>query len=297
VEATQALRQVLARAVVWQLLDHNPAREGVANPGRPPHEQRPFDSWRQLRAVVDQLATRDRAIVVFAAATGLRPGEWTALEWRDIDLAAGVVYVRRAYGDGEVKAPKTRRSLRAVPLQATALEALALLPRRIDSPLVFPGARGGYLDLHNWRSRAWRRAQQAAGIEPRRRVYDLRHTFATFALRAGVPTFDLCRYMGTSLAMIERHYGHLARDAHQHAVGLLDELAAAEAVDVAWTSGGRRRSRPAKRRAPIRRWEPDRGKPSNGLEPLTPSLPCKFQEGTEGSSVPSWVDNPWSRPL
>jgi integrase len=36
----------------------------------------------------------------------------------------------------------------------------------------------------------------AAGIEPLRRIYDLRHTFATFALRAGVSTFDLSRRMG-----------------------------------------------------------------------------------------------------
>jgi len=34
-------------------------------------------------------------------------------------------------------------------------------------------------------------AQKVAGIEPLRRVYDLRHTFATFALRAGISTFDL----------------------------------------------------------------------------------------------------------
>ena len=33
------------------------------------------------------------------------------------------------------------------------------------------------------------------GIEPLRRIYDLRHTFATFALRAGVSTFDLSRYL------------------------------------------------------------------------------------------------------
>jgi hypothetical protein len=33
-----------------------------------------------------------------------------------------------------------------------------------------------------------------------------------FALRAGISTFDLSRYMGASLTMIDRHYGHLARD-------------------------------------------------------------------------------------
>jgi hypothetical protein len=37
----------------------------------------------------------------------------------------------------------------------------------------------------------------------------MRHTFASNALDAGVGTFELSRYMGTSLEMIERHYGHL----------------------------------------------------------------------------------------
>jgi integrase len=39
--------------------------------------------------------------------------------------------------------------------------------------------------------------------------YVLRHTFASNALAAGVGTFELARYMGTSVEMIERTYGHL----------------------------------------------------------------------------------------
>src|SRR5207253_10058879 len=86
----------------------------------------------------------------------------------------------------------------------------------------------------------FRSAQLAVGITPLRRVYDLRHTFATFALRAGISTFDLSRYMGASLTMIDRHYGHLARDGRDHAINLLDNYSgSAEAdvhqVDVAWT--------------------------------------------------------------
>jgi integrase len=73
---------------------------------------------------------------------------------------------------------------------------------------VFPAERGGYLGLYNLRNREWKPAQLATGLEPPRRIYDLRHTFATFALRAGISTFDLSRYMGASLTMIDRHYGH-----------------------------------------------------------------------------------------
>ncbi len=88
----------------------------------------------------------------------------------------------------------------------------------------------GYLDLHNFRNRNWKPAQAAVGIEPFRRIYDLRHTFATFALRAGISTFEFSRYMGASLTMIDRHYGHLARDGREHAIRLLDDLNAS-AVD------------------------------------------------------------------
>ena len=87
-----------------------------------------------------------------------------------------------------------------------ALEALERLPRS-DNRLLFPASRGGYIELHSWRGRHWRPAQFAAGIDPIRRPYDLRHTYATFALRAGVSIFDLSRFMGASLAMIDRHYG------------------------------------------------------------------------------------------
>ena len=87
----------------------------------------------------------------------------------------------------------------------------------------------------------WRPAQEAVGITPLRRVYDLRHTFATFALRAGISTFDLSRYMGATLTMIDRHYGHLARDGREHAIRLLDgyadiKAADVQALDVRWTS-------------------------------------------------------------
>ena len=183
-EATQALRQVLSRAVEWRIIDVNPAKHGVDNPQRRRTEKRPFESWAQLAEVASRLGERERALVMFAAATGLRPGEWIALERRDIDRGARVVYVRRAFRNGRIKCPKTEGSVRAVPLQTVALEALDQLPTRAGTGLLFPSVRGAYFDLHNFRTREWKPAQVAAGITPTRRIYDLRHTFATFARRA-----------------------------------------------------------------------------------------------------------------
>jgi hypothetical protein len=61
-----------------------------------------------------------------------------------------------------------------VPSQGMALEALLRLPPN-ESPLVFPNARGGHVDLHDFRQRYSRPALCAAGIEPLRQPYDRRH--------------------------------------------------------------------------------------------------------------------------
>jgi integrase len=62
-----------------------------------------------------------------------------------------------------------------------------------------------------------------------RRIYDLRHTHATFSLAAGVSLFTLARRMGTSVEMIDRTYGHLAPDAEEYERGLLDAFDSAAA--------------------------------------------------------------------
>jgi integrase len=233
-EATQALRQVLNRAVACGLLDYNPAKRGVPNPPRRAKEKRPFETWRQIQEVAAELGPVYGPMVVFAAATGLRPSELFGLEKRDVDRQLGVVYVRRAYANGRLKHTKTRLSSRAVPLQAKALEALDRLPAS-GNPILFPNTRGGRIDFRIFGRKHWRPAQTKAGIDPIRGLYDLRHTYATFARRAGVPVFAVSRFMGTSIAMIDRHYGHLANDRRDHAVALLDALAFERAVDAAWT--------------------------------------------------------------
>ncbi len=234
-EATQALRQVLNRAVAWGLLDFNPAKHGVSNPQRRPKEKRPFESWAQIEAVAAKLGPVYGPMVIFGAATGLRPSELFGLEQHDVDRELAIVYVRCAFANGRIKNTKTRLNTRAVPLQAKAVEALDRLPASVN-PILFPNARGGRIDFRVFGRRHWRPAQVSAGIEPIRGLYDLRHTYATFALRAGVAVFAVSRFIGSSIAMIDRHYGHLARDSHVHAVSLLDALAVERAVDATWTS-------------------------------------------------------------
>jgi hypothetical protein len=77
-------------------------------------------------------------MVLFAAATGLRPGEWIALEQRDIGLDNRLVHVRRAFRVNRLKTTKTDTP-RAVPLQRSALDALDQPPSPPSATsLLFP---------------------------------------------------------------------------------------------------------------------------------------------------------------
>jgi integrase len=208
-----ALRQTCEAGVRYGYLIRNPAKLAGPNPPTPPRGVRVYTP-KELDAIANELDTRGAAAIRFASATGLRPSEWANVERRDVDRAKRVLSVRGT---------KTHRSRREVPLTTAALDAIDSLPARIDTVYLFGAAKGGPFDVANFRRREWGPALEAAGIAKPARLYDLRSTFASNALAAGITVYELARIMGTSVGMIERHYGALIDTARE---SLLDRLEA-----------------------------------------------------------------------
>jgi integrase len=226
-----SLRQVLTAAVRWKLIRENPATQAGSNPQPRREEVAFFDSLADVDGLAVELGVAFGPIAVFGVETGLRPSEWAALERRCVDRRTGVIQLRRSVVDGHVKEyGKTARSRRNVPLTARALAAIDALPARIDTPLLFPAARGGFIDLDNWRRRDWRPALEAAGLDPSLTPYAMRHTYASFALDAGVTIFELSRLMGTSVKIIDDTYGHLVQGSFDRVRAALEERARRDGI-------------------------------------------------------------------
>ena len=140
----------------------------------------------------------------FGTHTGLRPGEQQQLRWSAVRLAEGTVEV------GKGHRVKTQESARTVPVRGRALEVLerraAARQGEADGP-VFTGAGGQAVNV-GYLSKQLQRFGADAETGKNVTAYSLRHSFGTRLALGGTPLYLLAQLMGTSVAMIEKHYGH-----------------------------------------------------------------------------------------
>jgi integrase len=230
-----SLRQVLNQGVEWGYMPANPARPAaVRGPRQTAPDIRPFRSWAEVEQVA-RAAGSYGALIRFACATGLRPEEWAALTWADVDFAARTVTVNKVWVKGKLRLSvgKSEAAFRTVSLQEPALAALRSLPRPLQSEHpVFTAPNGGYIDLDNWRARVWKKAMTASGLEYRP-LYQMRHTFATLALAASADIYWVSKQLGhESIRTTLKHYARFVPAVDERNMRLLDDFAARAAEDV-----------------------------------------------------------------
>ena len=217
------LYKALKQAVRWSLLPRNVC-EVVVPPRVPKSEIKPLDA-RQAKKLLD--TARDTqpgfyALYVLAVATGMRSGEILGLQWRDVDLGAGTLQVRRTVFNGVVSTPKTSRSNRSIRLPKMAVEALRRHTR--SSEWVFSSKNGTSLSVHNLHNRSWKPLLKDAGL-PNIRFHDLRHTCATLLLSKGVHPKLVQELLGhSSIEITLDTYSHVLPSMGDGMASAMDDL-------------------------------------------------------------------------
>ena len=154
--------------------------------------------------------------VVTALNTGMRLGELTALEWKDVDFKRGTLRV-----DNKEDHHTKNYEPRTIPMNDQLIEVLSKHPRRLDSPYVF--ARKGGEKFRKMRT-SFENAVKRAGI-PHVRFHDLRHTFASHLVMGGVDIRTVQELLGHKDIRVTMRYAHLAPDHMRNAVKVLDRRA------------------------------------------------------------------------
>lgn len=223
------LRAILNTAVDDGRISKNPCRIKGADRESPP--ERPVASVPEVFMLADQIGPTYRAFVLTAALASLRWGELVALRQRDLDLEAGLIFVRRSMVERgrhlQISQPKNNRS-RTVALPAVLVEELkvhlARIPQDPEGP-VFSGERGGVPRRGNWRANVrWREAVKAIGLPDGFRFHDLRHTGNHLAAQTGASTRELMQRMGHSTVRAAMIYQHATDSRSREIADRLDAL-------------------------------------------------------------------------
>jgi integrase len=241
--ARDTLSRALRQAVRWRLIPNNPA-EGV-EPLKV--ERAEMSVWEpdEVRRFLETARQDDLyALFYLALTTGMRQGELLALRWSDITLSGprASVTVRASVTteDGAVKigATKTLKSQRRLSLAADQVDVLSAHMLIVDEArakakkhdlwtehhLVFPSSVGTVLRANNLTRRHWLPLRAAAGV-PEIRFHDLRHTYASMAIRAGMDVRLLADRLGhRDPAFTLRQYVHVFEKYRQSGALSLDSL-------------------------------------------------------------------------
>ena len=155
-----------------------------------------------------------REIVIFALNTGMRQDEILSLEWPDVDLFRKTLTVMSSK-NGEIRTiPHNQRVFELLNAKAKV--------RNIRSNYVFASEAGTKINASNLH-RAYYKALKRARIEDFR-FHDLRHTFATRLVQAGIDLYKVAKLLGHKDIRMTQRYSHHYPESLRDGVEVLDRF-------------------------------------------------------------------------
>lgn len=156
-----------------------------------------FESNKLLKASKDYGNQRLYDFILLALTTGCRAGELTKLEWENVHIADRYMTVRNNLS-------KNRKTIHK-PLNDKAISALLRLNNESKWVFYNPSTDKNVRSFRRGFELSW----QHAGIG-KVRIHDLRHTFASFLVKEGVPLYHVMQLLGHSDIRITQRYAHLS---------------------------------------------------------------------------------------
>lgn len=212
---------------------------GITIPEPAPGHER-YLTRAEFDAIAFFLREPYKTMAVLLVATGMRFGEAAGLHWQRVDLASGLIHVVETWdaSSSMVKPYPKGKKIRSVPIPdwlTPVLEAQidrqrpaqsCRLKHRPGGPacrsgLVVPAPEGGAFDGHNFGQREWATAVQLSGLD-HVRLHDLRHTYASWLVQAGVSLQEVQRLLGHASILTTQRYSHLGASQHANVLAVLN---------------------------------------------------------------------------
>jgi integrase len=176
--------------------------------------------WQRLRAELALICDGDSLdLADILIGTGLRWGEATALQYRDVDLRAGTIRIQRAWkrmedNTMELGPPKTKKARRTLKLNPSLLTLVRrLMVGKKGEDYLLTTAAGNAWRHSNFYLRRWAVAVTRAkekGFAKSPRIHDIRHTHVSWLIAANIPLPKIQQRLGhESITTTVDRYGHL----------------------------------------------------------------------------------------
>ena len=210
--ALEVLSKAMGLAELWGIRPKgsNPCDGVEANPERKRRRYlKPNEARAIFRALIDCGTTPERRtfaeLVVLLLLTGARLRELMCCRWEWVDVPARLI-----------RLPDSKTGERDIILNDDAVTLLNSLPRTCE--WVFPGEQrkdGGYRPVSGYR-KMWLALLKAAGVT-NLRVHDLRHSFASYGISAGLTLPQIGGLLGHASPQTTARYAHLIDEAARSA--------------------------------------------------------------------------------
>jgi integrase len=220
--------EVAIEVAVLERIDANPAArlrvrpaDPRLDPARGPVKRRSVPP-EEIRAFMAHVNARDRGVCWAPVLTGCRPGELLAMHAQEIDRESQMIYLhetvdrygrlmRGLKGTHHIADRDKRGRWTLFP------ESLTRTAEPADDGYLFRSPRGKFWAIRNFYRDVWTPAQEHAGVAFT--LYDLRHTFASRLLAAGIPVIEVSAWMGHTIRAGGQEVANTTTRVYAHATG------------------------------------------------------------------------------